>query len=186
MVRNFDPSPLAEDAIERMLRNGARAPSAGFTQGFEFLVLTEAKDREQFWNAAWPPSERGESRRVTVMSAPLVIVPCANKQAYLDRYAEQDKGWVDRDESRWPIPYWTIDTAFATMAMLLTATDADIGALFFSLAPHQQRVSEAMRIPFGFEPIGAIAAGRAAQDEPSPSLSRGRRPLQSVVHRGSW
>ena len=32
-----------------------------------------------------------------VSAAPVLIVCCSNPQAYLDRYAEPDKGWTDRD-----------------------------------------------------------------------------------------
>ena len=59
------------------------------------------------------------------------ILPLSNKSACLDRYAEPDKGWVDRSEANWPAPYWDIDTGMAAMLILLTAVDAGLGALFF-------------------------------------------------------
>ena len=31
-----------------------------------------------------------------MLNAPLVVVPMAHKAAYLERYAEPDKGWEDR------------------------------------------------------------------------------------------
>lgn len=185
MVRTFSEEPLPAATVDRILRNAARAPSAGFSQGWAFLALTERDDLERFWEAAWPPAERAASRRVGVMRAPLVIVPCADKQTYLDRYAEPDKGWTDKDESRWPVPYWLIDTAFASMLMLLTAVDEELGALFFGLE-HEDPVREAFGIPQRFEPIGVIAIGYAERDEPSPSLRRGHRPQDEVVHYGRW
>lgn len=51
----------------------------------------------------------------------MVVVPFACKNDYLDRYAEPDKGWTDRDESRWPVPYWYIDTGMAALNMLHAA-----------------------------------------------------------------
>lgn len=183
MVRNFVEEPLDEPTISRLLDNAMRAPSAGFSQGFEFLVLTDAEDRRRFWDASWAHEHR--TSRVEVMHAPLIIVPCAHKQAYLDRYAEPDKGYTDRDESRWSVPYWQIDTAFASMLILLTAVDLRLGAVFFSLGD-EQAVRQAFGIPDAFAPIGAIAVGRAAPDVPSPSLARGRRPTSSATHRGAW
>ena len=53
-----------------------------------------------------------------MMTAPVLVVPFSHKDAYLDRYAEPDKGWTDRDEARWPVPYWWVD---AGMAALLRA-----------------------------------------------------------------
>jgi hypothetical protein len=44
----------------------------------------------------------GDAADASVQTAPLVIVPLSSKRIYLDRYAEPDKGWTDRDEGRWP------------------------------------------------------------------------------------
>ena len=63
-------------------------------------------------------------------SAPLVIVPLACKDVYLDRYARPEKGWTDRDESRWPVPYWYIDTGFTALLILLAVVDEGLGPCF--------------------------------------------------------
>ncbi|NUO59642.1 MAG: nitroreductase family protein, partial [Hamadaea sp.] len=42
MVRQFEDRPLAPEVVERILATALRAPSAGFAQGWEFLVLTSA------------------------------------------------------------------------------------------------------------------------------------------------
>ena len=81
--------------------------------------------------------------------APLIVVPHANRSVYLDRYAEPDKGWTDRDEARWPVPYWYIDTGFAALLMLLTAVDEGLGACFFGIPPDR---SAPYREAFGVPP----------------------------------
>lgn len=185
MVRNFSDEDVSSAAIERLLSNATRAPSAGFTQGSAFLVLHGPQETAAFWEVAWPSAEREGSSRTDVMRAPVVIVPLASKDAYLDRYAEGDKGWTDRSESRWPAPYWDIDAGFAALLVLLTAIDEGLGALFFSI----RRVEEfraAFGVPESYRPIGAIAVGHPAADKPSSSLGRGRRPLSDVVHWGRW
>jgi nitroreductase len=119
--------------------------------------------------------------------APLLVVPLSNKSAYLDRYAEPDKGWTDRDEARWPVPYWHIDTGFAALLILLTAVDEGLGACFFGVPPAATSgLLAAFGIPEDYAPIGAITVGYRAPDRPSPSLRRGRRPAEQVVHRGRW
>jgi hypothetical protein len=70
-----------------------------------------------------------------MQNAPLVVVPLAHKNAYLERYAEADKGWDDRDEARWPAAYWFIDTGMATLLMLLKAVDLGLDACFFGISP---------------------------------------------------
>jgi nitroreductase len=185
MVRSFEDRPVPAELRERLIANALRGPSAGFTQGFDLLVLEGAKQLATFWDAISP--DRGFEARgwPGVYRAPLVIVPLAHKGAYLERYAQPDKGWSDRDEARWPVPFWHIDSAFAAMLVLLTAVDAGLGALFFGITD-----ADALRAAFGVPPdrapIGAIAIGYPAADRPSASLRRGRRPPEEVVHRGRW
>lgn len=181
MVRNFSPEPIPAEVRDRILWAMQRGPSAGFSQGFGFLVL-DADAAERFWEVAWPePERRGPHAGIT--EAPLVIVPCADEAAYLERYAEPDKGWTDRDPARWPVPYWLVDTAFASMIALLAAVDEGLGALFFGLQ-RERAVRERFGIPETFQPIGAIAIGYPAPDVPSPSLRRGHR--DDLVHLGRW
>jgi nitroreductase len=121
--------------------------------------------------------------------ASVVIVPMASKQVYLGRYAEEDKGWTDREEARWPVPYWVVDTAFASMLILLAAVDEGLGALFFGMdRAGYRRLHEAFGVPEEWEPIGLIAIGHPAPIDPVQSSrdTRPRLPLDQVVHRGGW
>ncbi len=187
MVRNFDGRPLDPAAVERILANARRAPSAGFTQGTEFLVLEGQGQTERFWAATFAGADRSTFRWQGLFRAPLIVVPVSDKAAYLDRYAEPDKGWADRDEARWPVPYWDIDAGFSTMLMLLTAVDAGLGAVFFGIFPPRlPAFRAAFGVPDRLVPIGAVAVGHPAPDEASRSIGRRRRPAAEVVHRGHW
>jgi nitroreductase len=120
--------------------------------------------------------------------APLLIVPLSDKSAYLDRYAEPDKGWTDRDETRWAVPYWDVDAGMASLLMLLTAVDEGLGACFFGIPPERlDSFRAAFGVPEGFRPVGCVSVGYPGSDDRrSPSLRRGRRGVDEVVHRGSW
>jgi nitroreductase len=123
-----------------------------------------------------------------MMTAPVVVVPLSHKAAYLDRYAEPDKGWTDRDEARWPVPYWHLDTAMATLLMLLTAVDEGLGACFFGIPPDAVgSFRDEFGVPPAYSPIGAVTLGHRVPDTGAAgSASRGRRPVAEVVHRGGW
>lgn len=188
MVRDYDPDrPVPPEVRERLLEHAIRAPSAGFSQGWAFLVLESPSDRERFWAATAGAGE--PDRWLTRMRrAPLLVVPLSHKAAYLDRYAEPDKGWADRDESRWPVPYWDIDTGMAALLMLLTAVDEGLAACFFGIpAGRVDAFREAFGVPADHRPIGCVSVGYAGgEDVRSPSLRRGRRGVEEVVHRGRW
>jgi nitroreductase len=180
MVRTFSGEPVPAASLDRILRNAVRGPSAGFSQGQAFLVLTEAADRERFWAVA--AGAVADSAR----TAPLVIVPLSCKRVYLDRYAQPDKGWTDRDEARWPVPFWHIDTAMAALLILQTAVDEGLGAVYFGIVPKAVApFREAFGVPGDQEPIGAIAIGYDGETEKRDLRSR-RRDLGELVHYGRW
>jgi nitroreductase len=179
MVRRFTGEPVAPENLDRILANAVRGPSAGFSQGQAFLVLT-GSDLAAFWKIA------GEAVSPTAQTAPLLIVPLSCKRIYLDRYARPDKGWTDRDEARWPVPFWHIDTGMAALLILLTVVDEGLGAVYFGIVPEAvQAFRERFGIPADHEPIGAIAIGHDAETE-HRDISDRRRPLPEMVHYGSW
>ncbi len=189
MVRNYSDEPVDPHVVERILTNALHAPSAGFSQGWAFLLLDTAVDVQRFWAAATPDDNEDEpdSWLRGMQSAPVMVVPLSCKQAYLDRYAEPDKGWTDKDEDRWPVPYWDIDTGMAALLMLQTVTDEGLGACFFGIPkPQWGAFRSEFAVPEAYSPIGAVSIGHRAPDTLSPSLKRGRTPVAEVVHRGTW
>ena len=46
MVRRFTDEPVSVESLDRILHNAVRGPSAGFSQGQAFLVLTDPEDHE--------------------------------------------------------------------------------------------------------------------------------------------
>ena len=186
MVRSFEDRPVDHAIVERMLANAQRAPSAGFSQGWGFLVLEGKDEAQRYWDAL-PGSAQAFSGWPDLRNAPVIIVCLSNKKVYLDRYAMPDKGWTDRDEKRWPVPYWDIDTGMAALNILLTVVDAGLGAVFFGVRD-QPALRRAFAMPDEYTAIGTIAIGHPKpKDRPSPSLKNvGRRKPEDVVHRGKW
>ncbi|RSM58599.1 nitroreductase [Actinoplanes sp. ATCC 53533] len=194
MVRTYDPDrPVPPEVVDKLIRHALRAPSAGFSQGWGFLVLSEAADRERYWSVTAPQGDSAAEQAAAgswldrMRSAPLIIVALSNKSVYLDRYAQADKGWTDRDESRWPVPYWDIDTGFAALLIHLTAVNEELGSLFFGVpADRVGAFRGEFGVPEEFVPVGALTVGYPAPDKRSPSLRRGHRPVDEVVHHGRW
>jgi nitroreductase len=189
MVRSYAETPVDPRVVERAVRNATRAPSAGFSQGWAFLVLDAPADVRRFWEATADDLAAPDAWLAGMMRAPVVILPCSSKAAYLQRYAEPDKGWEDRAESRWPMPFWHMDAAMAALLILQTAVDEGLGSCFFGIPPERDRaVRDAFGVPDDFDPVGAVTIGHVAEEpgaQGSPSRRR-RKPLDDVLHRGSW
>lgn len=188
MVRDFSDEPVARPLVERLVANATRIPSAGYSQGVAFVVLTDPGQRRLFWETTSGPEWRGESESPSLTRAPVVIVPLAHKQAYLDRYALPDKAHTPLSrEQHWPAPYWDIDTGFGVMLILLTAVDLGLGALFFAIFQGEEALMDALGVPAGYRPIGAIAVGYPTAGERSkPELPAGRRPADEIVRWERW
>ena len=189
MIRDYADTPVDPALVELALANAVRAPSAGFSQGWAFLVLDQRADIELFWDVTTTPGELPDEWLRGMKTAPVLVIPCSSKAAYLNRYAEPDKGWTDLDEARWPVPFWHMDAAMASLLILLTAVDQGLGACFFGIPPEYDAATRsAFGIPADFDPVGAITLGhRVPEESPTGSPTKRQRKDQGdVVHRGRW
>jgi nitroreductase len=190
MVRRFRAEPVPDAVLDRVLDVGRRGPSAGYSQGIEFVVLHGPDETARYWDVALPVERRGSFGFDGLLAADVLILPCAHAQTYVDRYAEPDKAaaGLGVDASVWPVPFWIVDTSFAAMLMLLAAVDEGLGALFFGLFDEEAAVRAVLGIPEDRTPIGVIAMGWPAEDDvPTGSpTTRARRPADDVIHRGGW
>ena len=186
MCRNFREEAGAPELVDRLLDRARRAPSAGNTQGWSFLVLEGREQLDAFWKVESDPDWR--DTLPGVLKAPVIVVPLCSVQRYLDRYSEPDKIAAGMTEAEsWPAPFWVTDVSFATMILLLAVVDEGLGALFFGLRGAPEDLRSAFGIPRGWQAIGAVAIGWPADDRgPVGSAVRGRRPFHEVVHRGRW
>ena len=172
------------ELLEAVTLAALGVPSAGFTQAVSLLVLTSAEQRAAYWGVA---AERQTSWLAGMQTGPVLILVWTSRASYLERYAAPDKGWTDRDPDRWPAPYWYVDAGMAVLAMLLTATDHELGACFFGVFDHEPAIRTELAVPPGWRTVGTVAIGHPADaDEPGASVGRPRRPLDEVVHRGGW
>jgi nitroreductase len=185
MVRNYDPDrPVARDQVDALLELAIRAPSAGFSQGWHFLVLDTEAARAAFWTATaqdGPPDSWLRGMR----TAPVLIIALSDKQTYLTRYAEPDKIRTNPGESGWAMPYWYVDTGMATLLILLGAVEDGLGSCLFGVPGERwDELRAAFAIPPGLDPVAVASLGYPAADARavrSPSLRRGRRPVAEVT-----
>lgn len=185
MVRHFTAEPVPDEVIERIVTAAQHAPSAGFSQGVTFVAVTDAATRQRIGEIAGEESYVKGGFDPFISQAPVQIVICASEQVYHDRYREPDKKPEDADEIDWPVPYWHTDAGCALMLILLAAVDEGLGGAFVG-THHPDQLQALLGIPADYLPIGVAMIGHPAPDVPSPSLKRGRRKLDDVLHRERW
>jgi nitroreductase len=185
IVRHFTPEPVSRESLERILELARHAPSAGYTQGQSFVVVTDADTRvalaalcgeENYVEAGWDP---------WISEAPMLVIPCTSEAAYHRRYNEADKLNDDGTEIEWPVPYWFMDVGGSVQTLLLAVVDEGLAAGFAGV--HDLDALRALLgIPAEVTPMGVIPVGHGAPDKKSPSLKRGRKSETEYAHWERW
>lgn len=187
MIRRYAPEPVDPAVVDRMLEHAQRAPNAGFTQGWAFLVLDTPEDLALFWESTGAEPDTHNAWLDGMRTAPVVIVPLTSKAAYLERYAEADKGWSDRRDDHWPVPYWYVDAGMAALLILQTAVDEGLGACFFGIpAQHVDTFRASFGVPVDHRPVGAITVGHRTTGSGAKGSPARRERRHDLVHRGRW
>ncbi len=184
MVRRYRDTPVPRATVRRILDTARRAPSAGFSQGQRFLVITDGGRRAEVAALAGEDAYVDAGFHPWLSAAPVHVVPCVDEQAYRDRYAESDKLGPDA-EPDWPVPYWWLDAGASFMLLLLAAVDEGLAAGF--LGVHRlPGLADLLGIPARIHPIGVVTIGHPLRDRRSGSLDRGWHDLDEVVHHETW
>jgi nitroreductase len=190
MVRKFEQKAIPDDVLQRVLEAARHAPSAGFSQGFDFVVLTKSHELDWFYRTTDDPTDPDSFPGRDPSIAPACIVlPYENKRMYLERYSQPDKiqFGMDREES-WPVPFWTVDTAMAMLLILLAAVDQGLGAWYFGITRGEEEVQQHLGVPADCKLLGVIAIGYPSPDDTprGSTLSRRRRAFESMFHFSHW
>ncbi len=135
-IRNFRNEKVEDEKIEKLLRAGMQAPSAGNQQPWEFVVVQDVETKEKLSNIS--PYAK------PIMAAPLAIVLVENTKNYkFQENSSQDMG-------------------ACTQNILLEAVEVGLGAVWLAVKPDEARmkkVSEILGLPSDIIPFAVLAIG---------------------------
>jgi len=190
MVRSFTDEPVGPETVRRILDTARRGPSAGFSQGVEFVVVFDDETRQKI---AGPADEvlTVSGHHNFVAQAPVHVVVCVSPEVYRSRYRESDKMQVREqvdDDALWVVPYWYTDAGAAIQLLLMAAVDEGIAAAF--VGGDGDMLHELLGIPEDYIPIGVALLGHAAPDADQfgdvSARPRPRRSYDEIVHQERW
>jgi nitroreductase len=191
MVRAYEPEPIPREKLERIVSTIQRAPSAGFSQGQRFIVVTEPEHKRALAEATFEKFYVDQGFAPWISGAAALVVVCAREEDYHERYRQPDKVTSEGDEIEWPVPYWWVDAGKATMLVLLAAIDEGLAAGVFGVPSEgMPKVRELLGLPDDVAIVEVITLGRGAEDTASDRLSsrgtRRRKPLDELIHWERW
>ena len=187
-VRRFSDQRPDPAVIDRIIDQARRAPTAGFSQGVDFLVLDEPEALEAFWTKVEDPEFPSDEEEIPA-PPPVLVLVWSDPQRYLARYSAPDKidFGIDQEEA-WPVKYWDIDAGMAAMQLQLAAVNQGIDTWFFGVSYGEDAIREHFHVPADRKQVGVVALGyRDEGEQPPSSFSKSRRrPLEDQLHRNGW
>ncbi len=189
MTRAFLADPVAAELVDELVDLARKAPSAGNTQGTEFLVLDTVDLVAAYWAITLPEASRSAFPWPDLLHAPVLCLPLVDPAAYVSRYSEQDKArtGLGESEASWAVPYWFVDGGMVVQNLLLVTHEAGLGALFFGLFDNERAVLDHFGVPTNLRALGTVAIGYASpQQRASKSQHRQHKPLEQLLHRGAY
>ena len=147
-IRHFEQKPVEAAKVEKLLRAGMAAPTAGDMQPWHFVVLQDSAD---IYAYAETNARHGDDIRAT----PLLIFVCADT-------TRMSPG-MGRD-------LWIQDCSAVSENILLAAHAMSLGAVWTTVWPIEKKVagiSRALHLPGNLIPLNCICIGYPAeQHEP--------------------
>jgi nitroreductase len=129
-IRAYEPTPIPEEKLRKVLEAARLAPSAGNIQPWHFVVVKDRGRRETL-------AKGGRYARFLAES-PIVIVGCGDQKAS---------------------PNWyKVDVAIAMQNMVLTATGEGLGTCWVA-SFSEDRVKSLLKIPEHVRVVALMALG---------------------------
>jgi nitroreductase len=187
-VRAYQRDIPPREMLDELVDVARRAPTAGFSQGIDFLVLDDPVVVAEFYDITDPP-DADIPDEFRDHRPPVVVLVFSDPNRYLARYAEGDKarfGLADADA--WPVRFWDVDAAMAAMQLQLAAVDAGLDTWFFGFNHGEADLRARLGIPDDRSLIGVVGLGyRLDGERPIGSATtRRRRPLGEQLHVNRW
>ena len=157
-IRKYTSKPVTEEQIEKILRAGMAAPSAGNQQPWHFIVIDDKKLLSEI------PKFHPYSSMLNEASCAIVVCGDITLQKY--------EG------------YWVQDCSAATQNMLLMATELGLGSVWLGVYPREERVvavKKLLGIPESVIPLCIISIGYPAEKK-----GLNDRYNESRIHRNKW
>lgn len=192
-VRRFLPAPVPDDVLRRILEMAHLAPSVGFMQPWNFIVITSTELRRQVKVIFEEVNAREAARiddagrkelyaRLTlegILEAPLnLAVTCDTRR---------DAPFV---LGRAPMPQTDLfSTCLAVQNLWLAARAEGVGVGWVSILdrPATERL---LQLPPGVQLVAYLCVGYPVEFRPRPMLEevgwKGRQPIGELVFQDRW
>jgi nitroreductase len=158
-TRQYLEAPVEKEKLAQILEAARLSPSANNNQPWSFVVITQQDVKDKLLTA-YP--------RKWFLTAPVIIVACANPEA----------AWSRQDGEQ----TWKVDVAIAVQSMNLVANELGLGTCYLA-AFDEQKLKDTLGIPKEMRAIVMLTVGYPAEEK-GPVIER--KPLEEIIHYEHW
>lgn len=148
-IRKYSETPIEPEKIDTLLKAAMQAPSSGNQRPWEFIVVQDKEQLEKLSHMS-PYSKM-------LAHATLAIVFLGNTERM--RYPEN----------------WEEDMSMAAQNLLLEAVDLNLGAVFLTIIPHEDRIAHVnnlFELPDHIKPFSVISIGYPSENHDNKVVDR--------------
>ncbi len=157
-IRKFESAPVSDELIDKIIRAGMAAPSAGNQQPWHFIIINDRYILDEI--------QKFHPYSKMLAQSPVAILVCG------DIETEKHKG------------YWIQDCSAAVENMLIAIHAMGLGAVWLGIHPREDRVEgirKLINMPNNINPLALIAMGYPAEKQPPAD-----RYNKSKIHINKW
>lgn len=157
-IRQFKPTEIPDETIREILELAQLAPSAGNLQAYKVKIIKSKEDKMKLKEATM-------SKQESLVSAPVVLVICADREESGKKYEERGKNLYSIQDA----------TIFASYVQL-TIASMGLTAVWVG-GFSEEEVKSALSLPENLQPVAMIPFGYP-DGEPRP---RERKNLEDII-----
>jgi len=190
--REFKPDPIPDSVLQRTLDAAHHAPSVGFMQPWDFIIIQKEMIRQQIKDCFITANEEaikkfdGERREKYktfklegIMEAPMgICVTCDRTRTGKTVIGKTSNSDMD-----------IYSTVCAIQNLWLAARAENIGVGWVSILHHESLLN-ILKIPSHITPIAYLCVGYVTRFQKKPDLEKAgwlpRTTLDSLVHFDQW
>ena len=185
-IRSYRRDIPPPDMLDRIVDIARRSPTAGFSQGIDFLVLDDPEAVARYWELT---TDDDYELPDGIDTPPCLVIVWSDPNRYLERYSADDKIAFGLDSAdAWPVKFWDVDGGMAAMALQLAAINEGLDTWIFGISRGEAEIRAEFGVPDHCNQIGVIGLGYRSDDERpiGSGTTRSRRPLADQLHRNHW
>jgi 5,6-dimethylbenzimidazole synthase len=188
----FLPDPIAPEVLVRLLRAAHHAPSVGFMQPWDFLVIDSLEIRravKALYEQANANAANNYSDERAALYRRLKLEGIVDSPINLCITCDRQRGGPHVLGRNTMLETDLFSTCLAVQNLWLAARAEGIGVGWVSIVDPAQ-LAQTLQLPEHVQPVAYLCLGYVSEFLPRPELEiagwRARLPLEQLVHGNTW